>query len=177
MAKLLTKTKFLLKSLDNKEEFSDIVNDLIDLMKSDIKIIQSDKFLKAMNQSTKELYIRDLDKDVYEELNKINLEIKEKYEKIHEMIGFKDKKGSISKKSSNIREIYTIFTIRDNKEVYLEQESIGRTVRELRDEIKTLKLINKELGIRKKPQKEEKKEDKVDKEDKTNKDTTNISWI
>lgn len=175
MAKILKKTKILLKNLDNKDKFIEVACEVIDLMKRDIKILQSNSFLQALNQNTKELFLRDVNKKDSTELNEINEELKIKYEELNKMLGIKDKGKGFSKKASNIMEIYTIFTIKDNNGVYLEQESIGRTVRELREEIRLIESINKELGYKKNRNKVEKKVEKKS-EVKEEKIDTDLSW-
>lgn len=144
MAKLSAKVKIILKNSDDKESVAKSVYKIQKSLREDIKMLNSNEFIMAMNQSTEKLYFRDLNEETHKKVLTINDNLKSGYDELYESMKLKNLED-ISKNSPNVREVCELFTIRDNPEVHLLKSSIIKTVKLLRDEEKTMKLILKEL--------------------------------
>lgn len=144
MARLSAKVKIILKNSDDKESVAKSVYKIQKSLREDIKMLNSNEFLLAMNQSTDKLYFRNLEESTCKRLLAINDNLKAGYNELYESMQLRNLED-ISKNSPNVREVCELFTIRDNPEVHLLKSSIIKTVKLLRDEEKTMKLILKEL--------------------------------
>lgn len=156
-AKINPKLRILIKRYKDKQDLFDRTLSIYRTLRRGITLLQSDEFLMNINQETKELHLKNLSSEIYGELNQVFAKLEDEYKKYVEDL---DQTGKLFKNKGFIEEICKFFTEKDIENMYLEEESVNRTVRVVREEMLLFKNIFKEIKTRYKLKEKEETEEK-----------------